>query len=129
MPSPQAITGFSIGDFYGLKRDGIIELIVKTRSHKGWKIRLQLKKGAKEDDLVLERFQIESPPGKILASAVLEQTIAANEFVNLQTLDRTGLFDYDDDEDVKDLVNVHGAAPTVLVSRLDFEGASLFIRP
>jgi hypothetical protein len=129
MPLPDKIQAFSIGDFYGLKGAGIVELLVKTKATKGWKIRLNFKKAPKEEDLILERFQIESPPGKILTSAALEQTIGANEFVNLQTIDRTGLYDYDDDEDVRDMVVVSGTNPTVTVTRLDFEVASLFIRP
>lgn len=129
MPTPNAIKAFSLGDFYHLKKDGVVELVVRTRTHKGWKVRLKFKAAPREEDLILERFQIESPPGKILTSAILEQTIAANEFVSLETLDRTGLYDYDNDEDVNDLVNVTGANPIVTVTRLDFEGASLFIRP
>jgi prepilin-type N-terminal cleavage/methylation domain-containing protein len=129
MPTPEAIRAFSIGDFYGLKRDGIVEMVVRTRSHQGWKISLKFKKGEREEDLILERFRMESPPGKILTSEILEQTIAANEFVSIQALDRSGLYDYDEDEEVKDLVNVTGADPVLTVMRLDFEGASLFVRP
>ena len=57
------------------------------------------------------------------------QPLAENEFLSIQSLDRTGLYDYDDDEEVKDLVVITGANFTVTVTRLDFEGASLFIRP
>lgn len=129
MPTPDKVKAFSIGDFYGLKREGIVELVVRTPRHKGLKIWLKFKAAASESDLLLERFRMESPPGKILTSAILEQTIAANEFVSLLTLDRTGLYDYDDDEDIKDIVEVTGPNPVVTVERLDFEGASLFIRP
>ncbi len=127
--TPDKIKAFSLGDFYGFKRSGIVELVVKTAQHKGLKIWLKFKEAPKEEDLILERFRMESPPGKILASAILEQTIAKNEFVSLLTLDRTGLYDYDDDEDMKDMVVVTGENPTVTVTRLDFEGASLFTRP
>ncbi len=129
MPSPEGIKAFSIGDLYGIKREGIVELLIRTRSHKGWKIWLKFKKAEREEDLILERFRMESPPGKILTSEILEQTIAANEFVSIQALDRSGLYDYDDDEEVKDMVRVTGANPVLTVVRLDFEGASLFIRP
>lgn len=129
MPSPTQIQAFSIGDFYGFKKEGVVELLIRTASKEKWKIRLKFKRAAKEEDLILERFQMESPPRKVLTSAILEQTIAANEFVSLQALDRSGLYDYDDDEDVVDLVALVGKNPTVTVTRLDFEGASLFIRP
>lgn len=130
MPTPGEIKAFSIGDFYGFKKEGIVELLVTTATQaKGWKIRLKFKPAQKEEDIILERFQMEAPPGKILASVILEQTVSRSEFVNIQTLDRSGLYDYDDDEEVKDQVSITGANPIVTVTRLDFEGASLFIRP
>lgn len=129
MPTPDQVKAFSLGDFYGLKRDGIVELVVRSSRHQGLKIWLKFKAAPSENDLILERFRMESPPGKILASAILEQTIAKNEFVSLLTLDRTGLYDYDDDEELRDMVVVTGSDPVVTVERLDFEGASLFIRP
>ncbi len=129
MPSAVKIKAFSLGDFYGLRRDGIVELVVAAQGTPRWKVRLKFKNAPKEEDLILERFQMEAPPGKIVTSGILEQTVAANEFVNIQTLDRTGLYDYDDDEEVRDLVVITGKNLTVTVTRLDFEGASLFIRP
>ncbi|MBI3615773.1 MAG: prepilin-type N-terminal cleavage/methylation domain-containing protein [Candidatus Omnitrophica bacterium] len=129
MPAPGEIRAFSIGDFYGIKKDGIVELVVSTDNTPKWKIRLKFKQAEKKEDLILERFQIESPPGKILTSGIPEQTIAANEFVNLQTIDRSGLYDYDIDPEAKGQVIITGKNPVVRVTRLDFEGASLFIRP
>lgn len=129
MPTPAKIKAFSIGDFYGLRREGIVDLVVSAGGRPRWKVRLRFKKAPKEEDLILDRFQMEAPPGKIVTSQIVEQTIAANEFVSIQALDRTGLYDYDDDEEVRDLVVITGSDPTVTVTRLDFEGASLFIRP
>lgn len=129
MPTPVKIKAFSIGDFYGLRREGIIELVVSAGGRPRWKVRLKFKKAPREDDLILERFQMEAPPGKIVTAGILDQTIAANEFLNIQTLDRTGLYDFDDDEEVRDLVVITGKNLVVTVTRLDFEGASLFIRP
>ncbi len=103
---------------------------MRTNTNKaGWKVRLVFKKAPKSDDLVLQKFQMEAPPGKILTSGILNQTIAKNEFVNILTLDRTGLYDYGQDEGVSGELVISGRNPTVTVMRLDFEGASLFIRP
>ncbi len=129
MPRPEAITAFSIGELYGLKRKGLVELVVSTDGRPAWKIQIAFKRAPREDDLIVERFQIEAPPGKIVTSAILEQTIAGNEFLSLLAIDRTGLYDYDDDEDLRDLVAITGGSPIVTVTRLDAEGASLFIRP
>lgn len=129
MPSPGVIKAFSLGDFYGFKREGLVQLLVKTRPNRSWAIQLKFKQGAKPDGLVLEKFQIESPRGKILTSGILDQEISSHEFVSLQAIDRTGLYDYDLDEGVKGQLEITGDNPTVTVTRLDFEGASLFIRP
>lgn len=129
MPTAVKIQAFSIGDFYGLRREGIIELVVSDSGRPRWKVWLKFKSAPKEEDIILERFRMEAPPGKIVTTGILEQTIAANEFVNIQTLDRTGLYDFDDDEEVRDLVVITGKNLVVTVTRLDFEGASLFIRP
>ncbi len=128
MPAPKASKAFSIGDFYGFKREGIVELLIHSQD-KEWLIRLKFKRSEREEDLILQRFQIESPRNKILTSAILDQPISASEFVNLQTIDRSGLYDYDEDEDVRDLIVMPDAPAVVTVVRLDFEGASLFIRP
>lgn len=129
MPAPAAIRAFSIGDLYGLKRGGVVELLVTGQGNKEWLVRLQFKAAEREDDLILERFQIESPRKKIVTSAILEQTISASEFISLLTIDRSGLYDYDDDKDLRDLIEFPEGPNTLTVVRLDFEGASIFVRP
>ena len=129
LPTHNKIKAFSISDFYGLKKNGIVELLVHTKTNKRWKVRMVFRKGEKEGDLILERFQMESPPGKILTSAVLNQPTVHGEFVSILSLDRTGLYDYGKDEGASGEINISGGSPTVTVTRLDFEGASLFLRP
>lgn len=129
LPSPKEIKAFSVGDFAGLTGNGIVELVVKTGNRSRWRVRVEFKPSAKEDMVVLHRFQMEAPPGTVRTSMILDQPIARNEFVNLLGIDRSGLYDYDDDPDIDDAVLVKGANPSVEVTRLDFEVASLFIRP
>lgn len=129
LPRPAAIKALSLGDFYGLQGDGIVELVVRAKAKPRWKIRLQFQPGPREDRLILDRFQIEAPPGTLQTSGILQEAIAREEFVNLLSIDRTGLYDYDDDPDIKDAVIVKGGSPVVEVTQCDFEVASLFIRP
>lgn len=129
LPLPKAIKAFSLGDFSLLKDDGIVELVVKTGTRARWLVQVVFKKGAQADSFVLHRFQMEAPPGTIRTSAILDQPLAQGEFVNLLGLDRSGLYDYDDDQDLQDTVQIKGDNPTVEVTQCDFGTASLFIRP
>ena len=128
LPMPKAIKAFSLGDFYGLRKEGIVELVVRTNNAARWKIRLEFAPASKPDQLILRNFKIEAPPGTIRTSGILDQAIGQNEFVNLLTVDRTGLFDYDEDQIAGELL-IKGSRPIVEVARCDFEVASLFIRP
>ena len=129
LPTPQEIKAFSLGDFSSLKETGVVELVIKTDNTPRMLLRLEFSPGASAGLVVLDRFQIEAPPGTIRTSAILNQPIAQNEFVNLLAIDRTGLYDYDDDPDIKDALIIKGANPIVEVTRCDFTVASLFIRP
>jgi prepilin-type N-terminal cleavage/methylation domain-containing protein len=129
LPSPQEIKAFSLGDFHGLRGEGLLELVVTTDERPRWKIRLEFAPGSESDQIILNRFQIEAPPGTIRTAMILNQAIAQNEFVNLLGLDRSGLYDYDDDPDLRDVVLVKGASPVVEVTQADFDVVSLFIRP
>ena len=128
IPGPKAIKAFSLGDFYGLKKEGVVELVIKMSNAARWKVRLEFAPASKPDQIILRNFKMESPPGTIRTTGILDQTIGQNEFVNLLTLDRTGLFDYDDDQISGELV-IKGSRPVVEVVRCDFDVAALFIRP
>ena len=129
LPTPQAIKAFSLGDFSGLTQDGIVELVVNTTNRARWSVQLVFKTGVQPGTFTLHRFQMEAPPGTIRTSAILDQPLAQGEFVNLLGIDRSGLYDYDDDPDLKDSVLIKGANAVVEVTRCDFGTASLFIRP
>lgn len=129
LPLPKAIKAFSLGDLSGLRDDGIIELVVKTGTRSRWVVQIVFKSGGQPDSFILHRFQMEAPAGTIRTSAILDQPLAQGEFVNLMGLDRSGLYDYDDDQDLQDSVMIKGDNPTVEVTQCDFVTASLFIRP
>jgi len=129
LPSPQAIRGLSLGDFAGLTRDGIVELEIQSGGRSRWKLRLEFKPTADPARIILNRFKIEAPPGRLRTSGILDQPISTNEFVNLLAIDRTGRFDYDDDRDIQDAVIIRGESNVLKVTRFDFDVASMFVRP
>jgi len=129
LPPPKAIKAFSLGDFYGMQREGIIELVVHVDQRPRLKMHLTFQTVEASDRLLLRQFQIEAPPGTLRTSGILNQTLSQNEFVNLLSLDRTGLYDYDYDMDIKDQLVLKGHQYMVEVTRCDFSVVSLFIRP
>jgi len=129
LPSPQAIKAFSLGDLSAITKETIVELVIRTDNRPRWKIQLEFVPGGEATRIMLRRFQIESPPGTVLTSGILNQAMAREEYVNLLAIDRSGLYDYDIDPDIKGQLVVKGNNPMVEVTRCDFATASLFIRP
>jgi hypothetical protein len=130
LPSSTRMKAFSIGNFYGRKKEGIIRLLIKPADYRDIAIQLKIVPDASGPErMKVEKFQIESPPGKVLASSFINQTFTAAEFVNLMALDRTGFYDYDDDEGVDDFYLATQEPVFLEVERLDFAGASLFLKP
>ena len=129
LPDPRLIKAMSIGDFSGLKKDGIVDLEIQSGGRARWKIRLEFKPGAGESEVILRRFEIQAPKGSQRTSSIMDQAMARIEFVNLLSIDRTGLFDYDDDPDIRDAVLLTGTDNVLVVTRCDFDLASMFIRP
>ena len=129
LPDPRLIKAMSIGDFSGLRKDAIVDLEVQSGGRARWKIRLEFKPGSAESEVVLRRFEIQAPKGSQRTSMILDQAMARIEFVNLLAIDRTGLFDYDNDPDIRDAVELTGADNVLVVTRCDFDLASMFIRP
>jgi hypothetical protein len=129
LPSPEAIRAFSVGDLSDLKRPGKIELEVGDQARIRWKVILEFKPAKSSSEVLFHRFRIEAPPGTPRTGGILDQVIARNEFVDLLGLDRTGMFDYDDDADIADTVPSPGRSNVVRVGECDFDSAALFIRP
>ncbi len=130
VPSSKRIKAFSVGNFFNRKREGIVRFVIKPKDSKYWAVQLKIIPDPQSSErLKVERFQIESPPGKTLASSFLDQTFMSSEFVNLLAIDRTGMYDYDDDEGIEDFYIIEEDPVMLEVERLDFDGAALFIRP
>lgn len=130
LPSSARIKAFSVGNFFQRKKDGIVRFVVKPADTKYWAIQLKIiPDHSSPERLKIEKFQVESPPGRVLTSGFLNQSFMADEYVNLLTLDRTGLYDYDDDDGIDDFYKTADEHVFLEVERLDFAGASLFVRP
>ena len=129
LPDPRLIKAMSLGDFSVLKKEAVVDLEIRSGGRSRWKIRLEFKPAGRESEIILHRFQIEAPKGTSRTSAILDQTISRNEFVNLLVIDRTGLFDYDDDPDIRDAVQLTEPGNSLVVTRCDFDIAAMFIRP
>jgi len=130
LPSSTRIKALSLGNFFGRKKKGIVRLVIKPENYRELVIQLKIVDDPSSPErLKVDKFQMESPRGRTLVSSFLNQTFMSTEFINLLTLDRSGFYDYDDDEGVKDFYIAEEEPILLEVERLDFSGASLFIKP
>ena len=130
MPSSVRIRALSLGNFFGRKKEGLVRLIIKPKNYRELVIQLKIiPDPSSSERLKVERFQMESPRGKTLVSGFINQTFMDTEFINLLTLDRSGFYDYNDDEGVGDFYIAEEEPVFLEVERLDFAGASLFVKP
>ncbi|OIO79128.1 MAG: hypothetical protein AUJ89_05505 [Candidatus Omnitrophica bacterium CG1_02_43_210] len=131
MPLPDKIRAFSVGNLFGPRQSNNNQISFTATPNKGstWKITIWV---AKTGDNMLNfmRYAIEYPPGKIVNSSYVNQKFAPEEFINLMSVDRSGMYDYERDTDISgELVRIRADEVTLEVTRCDFDGASLFIRP
>ncbi len=123
------IKAFSLGNFFGGgTKDNTIILLTKPSLGKSWRIKLKISK-TEGDSMKVDYFQMEYPPGNTVASSYNGPEFHEDEFINLMALDRTGRYDYDDDTNIDDFVNVLQGPVILKVERCDFSGAQLFLRP
>jgi len=128
MPNSQDIRAFYIGNFQGVKGPATLELDVEPKMGTIWRVRLDLAPAGKED-MVLTNFSIQYPPGTPVFSDRPYKRFSARDSLNLLTIDRSGRYDYDDDEDMRDFVNVRGEGVFLTIRRMDMDGANIYIKP
>ena len=75
---------------------------------------------------VIKKINVEYPPGTAVYTEYPKVSIDLG--VNLTLLGQDGLYDYDDDEDVSDVVMLEGDV-VLSVDEMNIEGAGLFVRP
>ncbi len=102
-----------------------LQIDATPRSGKTWRIKLKFQKSG-QNKAKLESYTIEYPPQHPVYTEYPQSSIDAG--LNLLSLGGNGFYDYDDDEDVEDVVLLEGDV-ILEVTKMDIEGAGLFVRP
>lgn len=124
IPDSRNIRLFSLSNVTGIRKGGRIELEAKPERGTIWRISIEL--GYKGKVPILKKYHVHYPPGRTLYSETINLTTDLP--FSLMTLGGTGRYDYDFDEDVKDVVDLKGNVE-LTVTRMDASGAMLYIRP
>jgi prepilin-type N-terminal cleavage/methylation domain-containing protein len=124
IPDSQNIRVFSLANVVGVKANGMIEIEVRPQTGSRWKISIEL--GFDEEIPILKKYSVEYPAGSVVHSETINLTTDIP--LNFLTLGGQGLYDYDLDEDIDDIVELTGDVE-LLVTRMDAKGAVVYIRP
>lgn len=124
IPDSRDIRVFSLANIMGVKEGDII--CIEARPKKGTTWRMHIELGIKDNLPLITKYVVDYPPGLTVYSETVNLT--ADLPLNFLTLGGRGLYDYDFDKDVQNIVDLKGEVELV-VSRMDCAGAALFIRP
>ncbi len=111
------ISGVSSGDE--------LQIEAVPRSGKAWRVKVLFSR-AGSGKAKLESYTIEYPPQRSVYTEYPRTGIDVG--LNLLSLGANGLYDYDDDGDIEDFVMLEGEV-MLEVTKMDIEGAGLFVRP
>ena len=125
VPDSQNIHTLLLTNISGVSSGDEIQIELVPRSGKPWrvKVKFQKKAGGKAK---IESYTIEYPQQHPVYTEYPRTGVSIG--LNLLALGANGLYDYDDDEDIEDFVILEGDV-TLEVTKMDCEGAGLFVRP
>jgi prepilin-type N-terminal cleavage/methylation domain-containing protein len=124
IPDSKHIRVFSLASVIGIKEGGTIELEARPEKGTIWKIRIEL--GFDDKIPILKKYSVEYPSGRTVYSETINLTTDLP--LNFMNLGGNGRYDYDFDKDGNNVVNLEGDVELV-VTKMDADGAALFIRP
>jgi hypothetical protein len=125
IPDSHNIHTFILSNISGVDNEDVLELEAIPESGKEWRIKIIFNRIGFSDPKI-GKYTIEYPPGHPVYTAYPKTDATLG--LNLLMLDSSGLYDYDDDEDIEDFVMLDGKV-TLNIKKMDVEGVGLFIRP
>jgi hypothetical protein len=125
VPNYKDVSIFSIANITGVSEGNRIELLAvpDDKALNEWKITLEI--GVLNGDTVVKSYSIEYPPGKEVFSAKIMKSAQLSLDLLAVGQDK---YDYGFDGDEKDIVKMDCDA-TLKVTRMDPQGAAIYVRP
>ncbi|MFC1632243.1 type II secretion system protein J [Candidatus Omnitrophota bacterium] len=125
IPDSLNIHTLLISNISGVSSGDQLQLLAVPRSGKSWRINLTFSRiGLSKAKL--QTYSVEYPAGNPVYTEYPDTTIDLG--LNLLTLGANGFYDYDDDLEIEDFVLLEDEV-TLEVTKMDIEGAGLFVRP
>ncbi|MFH1645570.1 MAG: prepilin-type N-terminal cleavage/methylation domain-containing protein [Candidatus Omnitrophota bacterium] len=125
VPDGENIHILLLNNITGAENGDVIEFEALPRRGKSWTLAIKFSRAGLAEPKI-ESYVVEYPTGNVVFTSFPH--MSAQTGLNFMTLDPNGLFDYDDDLDIKDIVSLGGDV-TLEVRKMDVEGAGLFVRP
>jgi len=109
----------------GVSSGDELQIEAVPRSGKSWRVKIKFQKTGRSKAKI-ESYTVEYPPQHPVYTEYPRSSIDVG--LNLLSLGANGLYDYDDDQDIEDFVLLEDDV-VLEVTKMDIEGAGLFVRP
>ncbi len=125
VPDSRHIHSLLLTNFSGVSNNDVLELEFDPERGKTWKLIVTFSRYGSQSARI-DHYSIEYPTLQEIYYEAPKVNVSVG--LDLLTLGPNGLYDYDLDSDLEDVVNLEGEV-IMHVVRMDIEGAALFIRP
>lgn len=125
IPDSTKINTLSLDNISGVSSGDELEIELTPDVGKSWRINIKFEQISLAKS-VIESYTIEYPTAHPIHTEYPRSKVESG--LDLLTVGPNGLYDYDDDNDVEDIVRLEGDVMLKIV-KMDVEGAGLFIRP
>lgn len=125
IPDSKHIKTLMITNLSGISNNDTIQLEMLPRSGNAMRVTVEFERLGSAKPTI-KKIDVEYPQQRSVYTEYPK--ITTDLGINLMLLGSDGQFDYDDDEDVDDAVNIEGDV-ILYVNEMTIEGAGLFVRP
>ena len=125
IPDSKHIKALMITNISGVANNDVLQLEATPRAGRSWRVTVEFERIGNSRP-VIKKIDIEYPPQHSVYTDYSKMTVDLG--VNLLLLGPDGLYDYDDDEDVDDVVSFEGDV-LLYVNEMSVQGVGLFVRP
>ncbi|MBU4457946.1 MAG: prepilin-type N-terminal cleavage/methylation domain-containing protein [Candidatus Omnitrophica bacterium] len=125
IPDSHNIHTLLLTNISGVTSGDELQIEATPRSGKVWRVKIVFSRAGSSKPKI-ESYTVEYPPQHVVYTEYPRTSIDAG--LNFLTLGANGFYDYDDDVDIEDFVMLEDEV-VLEVTKMDIEGAGLFVRP
>ena len=126
VPDSHDVKVLTLMNLTGIEDGDELQLELRPPSGRTWRVTLRFERMGQARPLI-GQVVLEYPPGNVIFTD--RPRTPAEDGLNLLTLGPGGRYDYDDDLDVEDAVFLQGDPVMLTVTKMDIQGAAIFVQP